>query len=91
MSFEIASMAISFAALGVCVITVYKALDETFKANRRLAEENANNAERADFWAKTASQTDKDLMSVVEDNADTQHTNLELSYKLARMEGRDGK
>ena len=86
MIFAVVSTLICLASLAVCGATVYKVVEELSDANERLYAESQNNAERADFWAKTASQTDKDLMSVMEDNADTQHTNLELSYKLARME-----
>ena len=91
MVFEAAAIAISFGALGLCAYTINKVLDETFRSHKRLINEAANNAERADFWAREASQINKDLMSVMEDNAERRHTNLELSYKLAKLEATDGK
>lgn len=92
MIFEIASTVVSVAALGVCAWAVNKTLDETFKANERLYAESQNNAERADFWAREASQTKKDIMSVMDDNAERRHANLELNYKIAQMERKnDGK
>ena len=86
MSFELAAILISFAVLALCGVTVLKTLDETFKANTRLLNESTINARRADFWAREASETSKDLMSAMEDNAERRHANLELNYKIAKME-----
>lgn len=88
MVFEAAAIAISFGLLGFCAWTVNKTVNELFKSNKRLVEESSNNAARADYWARAASQINKDLMSVMEDNAERRHTNLELSYKLAKLEGK---
>ena len=92
MIFAVVSTLICLASLALCGATVYKVVEELSDANERLYAESQNNAERADFWAREASQTKKDIMSVMEDNAERRHTNLELNYKIAQMERKnDGK